>query len=437
MLVGAGGPGANASWHNPAVGGPFARRRDDAATGEGRSTKPLEGVRVVEVGQYIAAPYCAMLLADQGAEVIKVERPDGGDPRRGYDPLVERGGKRTSGGFVPYNRNKKSVTLDLSTEPGGKVFRRLLRTADVLVENLRPGALDRAGLGVEEIQRINPRLVYCAISGYGRAPGFQGPYSDRLAFDTAVQAMSGIMSVVGEAGGPPSPSVFGFADVYTAVFGAAAICMALFARERTGRGAFIDQAMYDACVSLLDRSLFLYGLTGHVPSRGVDEYAPLGALRASDGHVAVVIPTDDMWRRFCAAIERPDLLDRADLSTVLLRSKHFPDVVRPEAEAWTRVRSRAEVVARFAEHGLPAGEVQTVDEVYACPQVDARGLLLEVDDPAMGRVRVARTPLLSPEWDGVPAGPSPQLGEHTDEVLGALPGVGPAEIAAWRAEGVI
>ena len=392
---------------------------------------------MVEVGQYIAAPYCAMLLADQGAEVIKVERPSVGDPRRGYDPLVERGGNRTSGGFITFNRNKRSVTIDISTERGADVFRRLLRTADVLVENLRPGAMDRAGLGVQGILDANPRLVYCAISGYGRAPGFDGPYSDRLAFDTAVQAVSGIMSLVGEAGGPPSPSVFGFADVYTAVFGATAVCMALYARERTGRGAFIDQAMYDACVSLLDRSLFLYGLTGHVPSRGVDEFAPLGALRASDGHVAVVIPTDDMWRRFCTAIERHDLLEREDLSTVLLRSKHFPDVVRPEAEAWTRQRSRAEIVARFAEHGLPAGEVQTVDEVYACPQVDARGMLLEVDDPAMGKVRLARTPLLSPAWDAVPAGPPPQLGEHTDEVLGSLPGVGSADLAAWRADGVI
>ena len=399
--------------------------------------RPLDGIRVVEVGQYIAGPYCAMLLADQGAEVVKVERPVAGDPRRGYDPLVEKDGKRTSGGFVPYNRNKKSVTIDLHSQEGADLFRRLLATADVLVENLRPGALADAGLGVGELLEANPRLVYCAISGYGRAPGFEGPYSERRAFDTAVQAMSGVMSVIGEADGPPAPSVFGFADLYTAVFGAAAICMALYARERTGRGTFIDQAMYDACVSLLDRSLFLYGLTGHVPSRGVDEFAPLGSLRASDGFVAVVIPTDDMWRRFCAAIERPDLLDRDDLATVPLRSKHFPDVVRPEAERWTQRRSRAEIVARFAEHGLPAGEVQTVDEVFDCPQVDARGMLIEVEDPAMGPVRLARTPLLFPAWEPVPNRPAPQLGADTDEVLGSLPGVGEADVAAWRARGVI
>jgi crotonobetainyl-CoA:carnitine CoA-transferase CaiB-like acyl-CoA transferase len=392
---------------------------------------------VVEVGQYIAGPYCAMLLADQGAEVVKVERPGVGDPRRGYDPLVQKGEHSTSAGFVPYNRNKKSVTLDLHAGEGVQLFRRLLETADVLVENLRPGALEDAGLGVDEILGLNPRLVYCAISGYGRAAGYEGPYSDRLAFDTAIQAMSGVMSVIGEADGPPATSVFGFADVYTAVFGATAICMALYARERTGRGTFIDQAMYDSCVSLLDRSLFLYGLTGHVPSRGVDEFAPLGALAASDGFVAVVIPTDDMWRRFCAAMERPDLLSRDDLATVLLRSTHFPDVVRPEAEQWTRRRTRAEIVARFAEHGLPAGEVQTIDEVYACPQVGARRMLVEVDDPAMGRVRLARTPLLFPGWDPVPGEPPPQLGADTDEILGALPGVDDADLTAWRSRGVI
>jgi len=151
----------------------------------------------------------------------------------------------------------------------------------------------------------------------------------------------------------------------------------------------------------------------------------------------VVIPTDDMWRRFCAAIERPDLLDREDLATVLLRSKNFPDVVRPEAERWTSKRSRADIVARFADQGLPAGEVQTVDEVYDCPQVDARGMLIDVEDPAMGRVRLARTPLLFPGWDPVPNGPAPQLGADTDDVLGELPGVGPDDIGAWRSRGVI
>jgi crotonobetainyl-CoA:carnitine CoA-transferase CaiB-like acyl-CoA transferase len=399
--------------------------------------RPLEGVRVVEVGQYIAGPYCAMLLADQGAEVIKVERPGVGDPRRRYDPLVARDGKETSGGFITYNRNKKSVTLDLHSEAGAGLLGRLIDTADVLVENLRPGAMERAGFTPEALLARNSRLIYCAISGYGRAEGFTGPYAERGAFDTAIQAMSGIMSLTGEVGGPPIATVMGFADILTAVYGALAVSMALAARQRTGAGVFIDQAMYDSCIALLDRSLMLYELTGHVATRGVDRYAPVGALKASDGYVAVIIPTDDMWRRFCAAVERPDLLERDDLATVLLRSEHFPDVVRPEAEAWTRTRTRTEVVARFTEHGLPAGEVQTVEEIARCPQVEARHLLLDVDDPALGRVRPARTPLLFAGWDAVRADPPPQLGEHTDEVIGSLPGVNAEHLRAWRSEGVI
>jgi crotonobetainyl-CoA:carnitine CoA-transferase CaiB-like acyl-CoA transferase len=399
--------------------------------------RPLEGIRVIELGQYISGPYCSMLLGDYGADVIKIERPGAGDPRRAYDPLFVKDGAKTSGGFITYNRNKKSITLDIQSEEGREIFKRLIATADVLVENLRPGAMERAGFGYEALSEINPGLVYCAISGFGRLPERRGPYADRPAFDTAIQAMSGIMSVIGEAGGPPTSSVVGFADIYTAVFGALGVCMALVARAQTGEGAFIDQAMYDTSVSLLERSLMVYALTGQVPTRGIDRFAPVGALRAKDGHVAVIIPTDEMWRRFCRAIERPDLLTRQDLATVLLRSDHFGDVIRPEAERWTSQRSRAEVVARFTEEGLPAGEVQTVDEVYACPQVDARGMLIEIDDPAMGRVRLARTPLTFAGQTDVPGGPPPQLGEHTDEVLTSLVGADREQLEGWRSNGVI
>lgn len=401
------------------------------------TTRPLEGIRVLELGQYISGPYCAMLLADYGAEVVKIERPGVGDPRRQYDPLFTKDTASTSGGFITYNRNKKSVTLNLHDEQGKEIFLQLVRSADVLVENLRPGAMERAGLGHERLLEVNPRLVYCAISGFGRLASRRGPYSDRPAFDTAIQAMSGIMSVIGEVGGPPISSVVGFADVYTAVFGALGICMALVAREGTGKGTFIDQAMYDTSVSLLERSLMVFALTGQVPTRGVDRFAPVGALQTKDGHVAVIIPTDEMWMRFCQAIERPDLLEHPELATVLLRSDRFADLIRPEAEKWTRDRTRAEVVARFNEHGLPAGEVQTIDEVYKCPQVEARGMLIEIDDPVMGAVRLVRTPLMFADQD-VPRGdPPPQLGQHTDEVLVSLLGVDPEQLENWRSQGVI
>jgi CoA:oxalate CoA-transferase len=399
--------------------------------------RTLDGVRVLELGQYISGPYCAMLLADQGADVIKVERPGVGDPRRSYDPLVTKDGRSTSGGFLSYNRNKRSVTLNLRDPRGQKIFAELADRCDVIVENLRPDVMDSYGLGPEELCTRNPRLIYAAISGYGRDPLRRGPFSDRPAFDAAIQATSGLMSVTGQFGGPPSMTVIGFADIYTAVSASLAVCTALYARERTGRGCVIDQAMYDSVVSLMERALMHYDFTGEVATRGLDRFAPVGTLPTSDGYVAIIIPTDEMWRRFCVAVERPDLLDRADLSTVLQRSAHFLDTVVPEVEAWTRALTRRELVERLSAKGLPAGEVQTVDEIYHSPQVQARELLMTIDDPVAGARRVAKTPVSIAAFDPPPVNPPPQLGAHTGEVLTELLGTDSQQLADWAAEGVI
>ena len=399
--------------------------------------RPLDGVRVLELGQYISGPYCSMLLADQGADVIKVERPETGDPRRSYDPLVTKDGQSTSGGFLSYNRNKRSVALNLRDPRGQKIFAELAERCDVIVENLRPGVMDTYGLAPQELCTRNPRLIYAAISGYGRDPLRRGPFSDRPAFDAAIQATTGIMSVTGQLDGPPSMTVVGFADIYTAVSASLAISLALYARERTGRGCVIDQAMYDSVVSLMERALMLYDFTGEIATRGLDRFAPVGTLPTSDGYVAVIIPTDEMWRRFCAAVERPDLLDRADLATVLQRSAHFLDTVVPEVQAWTRALTRRELVERLAAKGLPAGEVQTVDEIYSSPQVEARGLLMTIDDPVAGPRRAAKTPVNIAAFDQPPSNPPPPLGAHTREVLTELLGSDAQQLAEWAAEGVI
>jgi len=399
--------------------------------------RPLSGLRVLEVGQYIAAPYCAMMLADQGAEVIKVERPDQGDPRRSYDPQINGELGSLSGGFLSYNRNKKSITIDLTSAEGREIYLGLAQETDVIVENLRPGAVDRLGIGYEAVREVNPRLIYAAISGYGRLASHAGRYASRPAFDTAIQAMGGLMSVTGEPDGPPLPTVTGFADVYTAVHAAVGILTALQARHRTGLGAFVDQSMYDTVASLMERELMLWDFTGEERRRGVDRYAPLGALQAADGHVALIIPTDEMWRRMCVAIDREDLLAHVDLGTVLDRAKNFATVLRPEAEAWTRTRTRAEIVARFSEVGLPAGEVQTVDEVYACEHLRDRGMFLEIDDPAGGVRRMIRTPGLIAPYDEPAQGSAPHLGADTDELLVALVGATAQDVEGWRRDHVI
>jgi crotonobetainyl-CoA:carnitine CoA-transferase CaiB-like acyl-CoA transferase len=297
--------------------------------------------------------------------------------------------------------------------------------------------MDSYDLSPQDLCTRNPRLIYAAISGYGRDPLRRGPFSDRPAFDAAIQATTGVMSVTGQLDGPPSMTVVGFADIYTAVSASLAISLALYARERTGRGCVIDQAMYDSVVSIMERSLMLYDFTGEVATRGLDRFAPVGTLPASDGYVAVIIPTDEMWRRFCTAVERPDLLDRADLATVLQRSAHFLDTVVPEVEAWTRTLTRRELVERLDAKGLPAGEVQTVDEIYTSPQVEARGLLMTINDPVAGPRRAAKTPVNIAAFDPPPSNPPPPLGAHTGEVLTQLLGADAKQLAQWAAEGVI
>jgi crotonobetainyl-CoA:carnitine CoA-transferase CaiB-like acyl-CoA transferase len=379
--------------------------------------RTLDGIRVLEVGQYIAAPYCAMMLADLGAEVIKVEKPETGDPRRHYDPLEESESGSMSGGFLSYNRNKKSVTLDLSDAGDRDRYRALAATADVIVENLRPGAVDRLGLGYDVLKQDNPGLIYCAISGYGRLSSHAGPFGDRPAFDTAIQAVGGLMAVTGEPGGPPLPTVTGFADVFTAVHATVGVLAALNGRHHSRVGAFVDQSMYDTVASLLERELMLWDFTGEPRERGVDRYSPLGALQAADGYVALILPTHEMWRRLCTAIKRPDLLEHPLLDTVVHRAENFASIIRPEAELWTATRTRREIVEHFAAHGLPAGESQTIDEVYRCPHLDARRMFLEIDDPHAGRRRMIRTPTLTDTYDPPRADSAPQLGAHNDELL--------------------
>jgi crotonobetainyl-CoA:carnitine CoA-transferase CaiB-like acyl-CoA transferase len=403
-----------------------------------REVRPLTGIRVLEVGQYISAPYCAMMLADQGAEVIKIERPGKGDPRRDYDPMIEAGGGKLSGGFLSYNRNKKSVTIDMGTEDGRDIYMRLARNVDVVVENLRPGAVDRLGVGYSDLQIVNPSLIYCAISGYGRLPEFRGPYAERPAFDTAIQAMGGVIDITGEPNGPPlTGGLTGMADIVSAVYAAFGVLCAVRGREVTGCGAFVDQSMYDSVAALLERELMLWDFTREPRVRGVDRYAPLGVLAARDGYVALLVPTDEMWRRMCVAMEREDLIDDERLKTVLQRAERFGDVIRHEAESWSSKLTRSEIVDRFSAAGVPAGEVQSVDEVYACEHLNARKMFLEMPDPEGGIRRMIRTPTLIDNYETPDANLPPELGADTDDLLVDLAEASQEEVAHWRKIGAI
>lgn len=379
---------------------------------------PLSGVRVVALEQYIAAPFCTMWLADCGAEVIKIERPGSGDPRRDYKPaLTGENGQTVYGGFVSYNRNKKSLTLDIQSNEGQEVYRDLIRTADVVVENLKPGSVDKLNLGYEELSKINPRLIYAAISGYGRMKEFEGVHSGLLAFDPVIQAMSGITNLYGEADGPPAVSPLALGDLFTGVMAGYQVLLALYMREKTGEGQFIDAAMYDSLVGLNEKSVMLYTFAGEVLSRGRDKYqAPYRTFAVKDGYVALITPNEFIWSRFCKAIGREEWIADERTATGQQRAINT-SVWEPWVEAWMAERTADEVISTLDKFGVPAGKVQTGEDLVNCPHLKSRKALVEVDDPDVGKLRLARAPVRMSGMPEVPTAPAPRLGEHTDEIL--------------------
>jgi formyl-CoA transferase len=399
---------------------------------------PLSGVRVVGLEQYMSAPYCTMLLADAGAEVIKIEIPGRGDPRRSIPPYAFGDqSQRVAGGFISYNRNKKSLALNLRQEAGRQVLKDLVQVSDAIVENLRPGAMEKMGLGYQALQVINPRLVYAAISGFGRLEGYTGPYSSRPAFDIVAEAMSGMMNLVGFADKPPSWTIYGLADVYSGLVTAYGVMLALFMREKTGKGQFVDSAMFDNMLALNERMVTMYSFTGECPERGqLRHIAPRGAFRCRDGYLAVNVPDDIQWGRLCQAMGREDLPTDPRTSDGTARSDHG-DFIRSIIEAWLADKTRAEAVEVLEQHGVPSGPVYTAADVFDDPQVAARQMLVSVDDPVAGPRRYARSPLHLSAAPEIPTEPAPRLGEHTESILEHLLGYSRAHIDRLQETGAV
>ena len=399
--------------------------------------RPLSGIRVVGTDQYMAGPYCTMLLGDAGAEVIKIERPGSGDPRRAMPPFAERDGKKKAAGFMGYNRNKKSVALDIRSDAGKEVFRRLMAASDVLVNNLRPGALTRMGFGYADLKTINPRLIYAVISGFGRLQGYQGPYGDRPAFDIVAEAMSGIMHLVGYEDKPPSWTIYGMADIYSGMVTAYGVMQALFMRERTGEGQMVDSAMYDNMLSLNESMLALYSVAGQSPHRGRPRNAyPRGAYRTKDGYIALNVPDERIWQRLAEAMGHPELADdeRTCSGPARAANRGFLD---PIIDAWMENLTRAEAVDKLNAVGVPTGPVYTAEDVFECPQVEARGMLMAVNDREVGEYRFARTPPHLSAATELPASPAPRLGEHTRAVLEGMLDYTAGEVDTLAADGVV
>ena len=398
--------------------------------------RPFDGLKVLSFELQVAGPYCTMMLADQGADVIKVERPDGGDTARGGAPmLTNEDGERQSGYFLRFNRNKRSITLDLKTDEGRGVFLRLAAQSDVVVENYRPGLLNGLGLGYDVVSELNPRIIYASISGFGSLPEYEGPYSRRPAYDIVAQAMGGLMNTCGQAGGPPTWLGVAVGDVVSGMNAAHAISVALYDRERSGRGRYLDVAMYDTMVALAERSITAYSLTGQVLERGVEPYmAPWGPFETSDGWVSLIVATERDWAKFCTAIERPELVGVDGTRSGPERAASMAGWLGKEIGSWFADRSSAEVTDQLLAAGLPVGPVQDAREVLECEHLAARELFIDVPDPVIGRARLVGPVVKMSDHPEPRTEPAPRLGEHTHQILREA-GYDGAAVSRLRAAG--
>jgi CoA:oxalate CoA-transferase len=390
----------------------------------------LDGLKVLDLSRVLSGPFCTALLADLGAEVIKIESPGGGDDSRRFGPFVQG----ESVYFALINRNKKSVTLNLRAPRAQALVGALARDADVVVENFRPGVAQRLGCDYATLARANPRLVYLSISGFGQ----RGPKAGWPAYDLIIQAMSGVMSITGAPDGPPTALGESLADLWTGLFGSWAVLAALTARAHTGRGEHIDLAMFDAMLALQLTGLAQLQASGQAPARVGSRHpvtTPVDAFATRDGHVAIVVPSDAQFARFAAVIGRPALADDPrfrDNASRRAREAELKAII----EAWSRPLATEAAVAACHAAEIPAGPVWDLAQAAGSDQSAARALLERVAHPAFGALDLVRQPAKF-AGAGAPAPlREPRLGEHTDEVLARL-GLGADELARLRAEGAI
>ncbi len=386
----------------------------------------LAGVRVVDVTHMLAGPYCTWVLAALGAEVIKVERPGGGDFTRGLAPFHEG----ESVYFMSVNRGKQSLTLDLKDPRGRQAFLKLAATCDILVENNRAGAMDRLGLGWDDLHAHNPRLIYASISGFGQ----DGPYRNRPAFDAIAQALSGMMSITGEEGGPPCRVGASIGDIGASLFGAVGILAALQKRQSTGKGTRIDVAMLDCQLALMENAVARYATLGLEPRALGSRHplvVPFQAFPTADRPIAVCVDTDAQWQRLCAVLGTPELLGDPRFAEGNARSAHHGDLEPLLITAFAR-HGREHWLAVLEAADVPAGPINSVAEALDDPQVRHRGMVREVPEGS-GR-RFVGLPIQTAA--GAAERPAPLLGEQAEEVLAGL-GYDADAIAAMRRDGVI
>jgi crotonobetainyl-CoA:carnitine CoA-transferase CaiB-like acyl-CoA transferase len=397
----------------------------------------LDDVTVLDLGQVIAMPMCTMLLADMGARVIKVESRERGGERMALGIKRERNGTTERVHAAQYReRNKLGITLDLKQPAGVALFKELVKHADVVTENFSVGAMERLGLGYEDVKGVNSRIVYASITAFGQ----EGPYARQRGYDMLAQAISGYMSINGFPDGPPTRSGQSISDYYAGMLCAFSIVSALRHRDRTGKGQHIDIALLDSMIVALDNLGERYTVGGELLTRAGNVSfggSSSGVYPTTDGHVAIAAGTSNLvWRRFVNVIGRPELATDPEFATVPAR-RDRRDRVAAIIHGWTGARSKSEVVAALAEAGVPAAPVNNVAEMIADPQVQARQMFVEYDHPTYGPLKVTGTPLKLSETPGRIERLAPVAGEHNEEIFVGLLGHSKDELARWQAEGVI
>ncbi|MEM1510519.1 MAG: CaiB/BaiF CoA-transferase family protein [Thermofilaceae archaeon] len=394
--------------------------------------KPLEGVRVIDLTRVLAGPYCTMILADLGAEVIKVERPGIGDDSRHFTPFINN----QSAYFININRGKKSVVLDLKKPKGREIFLRLVEKADVLVENFAPGTMEKLGLGYDVISKVNPKIIYASISGFGQ----EGPYKNKTAYDLIAQAMGGIMSITGWPESPPTRVGTAIGDILGALYATIAILAALRARDITGVGERIDIAMVDCVVQACEAYNMMWLVEGRVPTRMGNRYEfiyPYDTFKAKDGWVAIGVGNNEMWSRLCKAIGRDDLINHEDFNTNMKRVKNHAKV-KEIVEEWTSKLTMKEIVETLERYEIPVAPVYTIKDVWEDEHIVVhRRMLAKINQPGVGEMPVVGTPLKMRNLTPEVGGPAPLLGQHTKEVLTTLLNLTEDDINRLEEEGVI
>ena len=392
---------------------------------------PLDGIKVLDLTRVLAGPYCTMMLADMGADVVKVERPGAGDDTRGYGPPFLHG---ESAYFMSINRNKRSLTLNLKHDKALAIMRRMLEMTDVVVENFRPGTMESFGFGYEAVREFNPRIVFCSISGYGHT----GPEAKLPGYDLIIQGKGGIASLTGDPAGPPFKVGTSQADIIAGMMGFQGILLALLARQQTGQGQKVDIGMLDCQVALLTYQAGIYFATGESPTRMGNQHptiTPYETYQCQDGYLNLACGNDNMWRAFCRAIEQEAWIDDPRFHTNAARVEHRRQL-SALIEPVMLQKTTQEWIELLRGHCLPCGPIQSVGEVCEDPQVLARDMVLPLEHPKAGTIRVTGVPIKLSDTPGEVHSPPPILGEHTSQVLSDWLQLDAAEVDALHQESV-